>query len=76
MPPNLLAHYFYLWEPTVVQQAIETAWTSVSSGGHSSRYWCQQDSVFARIKSRGWALGSGHESRFSQKRNSARIQSV
>jgi hypothetical protein len=25
MPPNLLAHYFYLWEPTVVRQAIETA---------------------------------------------------
>src|SRR5215467_8772713 len=22
----------YLWEPTVVRQAIETAWTSVSSG--------------------------------------------
>jgi|SRR6516165_3359984 hypothetical protein len=32
MPPNLLAHYPYLWEPTVVRQAIETAWTSVSSG--------------------------------------------
>jgi hypothetical protein len=26
------AHYFYLWEPTVVRQTIETAWTSVSSG--------------------------------------------
>jgi hypothetical protein len=25
MPPNLLAQYFYLWEPTVVWQAIETA---------------------------------------------------
>src|SRR5499427_29306 len=30
--PNLLAHYPYLWEPTVVRQAIETAWTSFSSG--------------------------------------------
>jgi hypothetical protein len=27
-PPNLLAHYPYLWEPTVVQQAVETAWIS------------------------------------------------
>ena len=32
MPPNLLAHYPYLWEPTVARQAIETAWTSVPSG--------------------------------------------
>jgi len=31
MPPNLLAHYFYLWETTVVRQAIETAWISASS---------------------------------------------
>jgi hypothetical protein len=45
--PNLLAHYFYLCETTVVRQAIETARTSALSGGHSSRYWCQQDSVFA-----------------------------
>ena len=30
MPPNLLAHYPYLWEPTVVRQAIETAWSSAS----------------------------------------------
>ena len=30
MPPNLLAHYFYLWEPTVVRQTIETARTSAS----------------------------------------------
>ena len=51
--PNLLAHYPYLWEPTVVRQVIETAWTSVSQGGHSSRYWCQQDSVFARRNNRG-----------------------
>jgi len=36
MPPNLLAHYLYLEETTVVPQAIETAWISVSSGGHSS----------------------------------------
>ena len=41
MPPNLLAHYLYLGETTLVQQAIETARTSVSSGGHSSSYWCQ-----------------------------------
>src|SRR5215472_16721630 len=38
-PPNLLAHYPYLWEPTVVRQAIETAWISPSSGGHSLSYW-------------------------------------
>jgi len=30
MPPNLLAHYFYLWEPPAVQQAVETAWISAS----------------------------------------------
>ena len=30
MPPNLLAHYCYLWEPTAVRQAIETAWISAS----------------------------------------------
>ena len=42
MPPNLLAHYLYLGETTLVQQAIETARTSVSTGGHSSSYWCQQ----------------------------------
>src|SRR5215469_13025248 len=30
MPPNLLAHYFYLWELTAVRQAIETAWIPVS----------------------------------------------
>src|SRR5262249_40372452 len=42
MPPNLLAHYPYLWEPTVVRQAIETAWISASSGGHSLSYGCQQ----------------------------------
>src|ERR1700756_4080703 len=46
MPPNLLAHYFYLWETTVVWQAIETAWISASSGGRSSSYWCQQRQVF------------------------------
>src|ERR1700747_2146596 len=40
--PNLLADYLYLWETTVVRQAIETATTSVSSGGHSSSYRCQQ----------------------------------
>ena len=42
MAPNLLARYFYAWEPTVVQQTIETARTSVSSGGHSSSYKYQQ----------------------------------
>jgi hypothetical protein len=31
--PNLLADYLYLWEITVVRQAIETATISVSSGG-------------------------------------------
>ena len=46
MPPNPLAHYLYLWETTVVQQAIETAWISASSGGRSSSYWCQQHQVF------------------------------
>ena len=30
MPPNLLAHYLYLWELTAIQQAIETAWISAS----------------------------------------------
>jgi hypothetical protein len=30
MPPNLLAHYCYLWKPTAVQQAVETAWISSS----------------------------------------------
>jgi hypothetical protein len=30
MPPNLLAHYCYLWEPTAVRQAVETAWISAS----------------------------------------------
>jgi hypothetical protein len=45
---NLLAHYLYLWETTVVRQAIETAWISASSGGHSSSYWCQQRQVLLR----------------------------
>src|SRR5215467_8328188 len=40
--PNLLVHYFYLWETTVVWQAIETVWTSASSGENSSSNWCQQ----------------------------------
>jgi hypothetical protein len=30
MPPNLLAHYCYQWEPSAVRQAVETAWISVS----------------------------------------------
>jgi len=30
MPPNLLAHYLYLWELTAVRQAFETAWISAS----------------------------------------------
>ena len=30
MPPNLLAHYFCLWELTAVRQAFETAWISAS----------------------------------------------
>jgi hypothetical protein len=31
----------------VVRKAIETARTSVSSGGHSSSYWCQQRQLAA-----------------------------
>src|SRR5215468_4061567 len=46
-PPNLLADYLYLRQTAVVKQAIDTARTSVPSGGHSSSYLCQQDSVFA-----------------------------
>jgi hypothetical protein len=42
--PNLLAHYFYLWETTVVWQAIETAWVSASLGGS---YWSQQRQLAA-----------------------------
>ena len=30
MPPNLLAHYLYLWELTAVRQPVETAWISPS----------------------------------------------
>ena len=30
MPPNLLAHYLYLWELTAVRQAVEPAWISAS----------------------------------------------
>src|SRR6516162_10213254 len=30
MPPNLLAHYLYLWELTAVRQALETALVSAS----------------------------------------------
>ena len=30
MPPNLLAHYCYLWELTAVWQAVETAWIAAS----------------------------------------------
>jgi hypothetical protein len=41
MPPNLSAHYLYRSGATVVRQAIEPARASVSSGGHSSSYWCQ-----------------------------------
>ena len=46
-PPNLSADYLYLRQTAVVKQAIDTARTSVPSGGHSSSYLCQQDSVFA-----------------------------
>src|SRR5262252_6028334 len=46
-PPNLLADYLYLQQTAVVKQAIDTARTSVPSGGHSSSYLCHQDSVFA-----------------------------
>jgi hypothetical protein len=39
--PKLLADCFYLWETTVVQQSIETARISVSSGEHSLSCWSQ-----------------------------------
>ena len=56
-PPNLLAHYLYLGKTTVVPEAIETARTSVSSGGHSSMYWYQQIVFFARFhQTRGHAF--------------------
>ena len=42
-----MADYLYLWETTAVRQTIETARTSVSSGGHSSSYWCQQRQLAA-----------------------------
>ena len=50
MPPNLLAHYFYLWEPTVVRQTIETARTFASVSRTFVELLCQQDSVFALPK--------------------------
>src|SRR5262249_46073004 len=46
-PPNLSADYLYPRQTAVVKQATETARNSVPSGGHSSSYLCQQDSVFA-----------------------------
>src|SRR6201997_110978 len=46
-PPNLSADYRYPRQTAVVKQATETARNSVPSGGHSSSYLCQQDSVFA-----------------------------
>src|ERR1700746_1029436 len=49
--PNLLADYLYLWEITVVRQAIETATISVSSGGDSSTDPSQSNHS-RRIKSR------------------------
>ena len=55
--PNLLADYLYLWETTAVRQAIETARTSVSSGGHSSSYWCQQRQLALRL-GEGWSLAA------------------
>src|SRR5215471_11283346 len=61
-PPNLLADYLYLRQTAVVKQAIDTARTSVPSGGHSSSYLCQQDSVFAaqdRPLCAGLTLGGG-----------------
>ena len=64
MCPNLLADYLYLWETTAVRQAIETARTSVSSGGHSSSYWCQQRQLAASCRSgagtRARALDGGN----------------
>jgi hypothetical protein len=46
-PPNLSADYLYPRQTAVVKEATETARNSVPSGGHSSSYLCQQDSVFA-----------------------------
>jgi hypothetical protein len=40
-----LADYLYFWETTVVRQTIDTARIYVSSGGHSSIYWCQQRQI-------------------------------
>jgi len=68
--PNLLADYLYLWETTVVRQAIETARASASSGRHSSSYWCQQRQLAARSasargtisRSRGLSRAAGQRS--------------
>jgi putative transposase len=59
-PPNLLADYLYLRQTAVVKQAIDTARTSVPSGGHSSSYLCQQDSVFALKTGNGVIAGVKH----------------
>jgi hypothetical protein len=45
-----LVDYLYLRQTAVVKQAVETARTSVSLGGNSSSYWCQQDGVFLPLK--------------------------
>jgi hypothetical protein len=52
-----LADYLYLWETTAVRQAIEAARTSVSSGGHSSSYWCQQRKLAGRARDIGPVAG-------------------
>ena len=67
--PNLLADYLYLWETTVVRQAIETARASASSGGHSSSYWCQQRQLAARS---GAILSEGHGPEHAQRRRACR----
>jgi hypothetical protein len=56
--PNLLADYLYLRETTVVRQTIDTVKIYVSSGGHSSIYWCQQRllSVTNHQRSGGWTI--------------------
>jgi Resolvase, N terminal domain len=53
MPPNLLAHYFIYGNPQWYGKPLKQRGPLPRSGGHSSRYWCQQDSVFARIESGG-----------------------
>ena len=62
MPPEFVGTLSLSVETTVVRQAFETARASVSSGGHSSSYWCQQRQLgpraCARISRRRGPIGS------------------